>query len=170
MFLYTTLQICIQCLTDLIFLLVDVKSILKTPQSALLYHYLGQSFESDYPDLWFLHPCLIMNLETPRCSWLWSFPKPNVCLFVIWETLLYKSSSMLGGIQWRSAQRGSLLGMILDMRLHGDSMYTAEWRRLAALASYVSFVIMFFAIHQNMGVAQWGNTCWQKLTSQSKPN
>jgi len=24
-----------------------------------------------------------------------------------------------------------------------------------------------FAIHQNMGLAQWGNTCWRKLPSQS---
>jgi len=24
------------------------------------------------------------------------------------------------------------------------------------------FVIKFFAIHQNMGPAQWANTCWQK--------
>jgi len=62
---------------------------------------------------------------------------------------------------------GLLLGTILDMRRHGDSIYTAELTRLAALASFVSFVIKFFAIHQNMGPAQWGNTRWQKLTSQS---
>ena len=30
-----------------------------------------------------------------------------------------------------------------------------------------SISIKFFAIHQNMGPAQWGNTYWQKLTSQS---
>ena len=46
---------------------------------------------------------------------------------------------------------GLLLGIILDMPLRGDSIYTAELRRQAALASYVSFVIKFFAIHQNMG-------------------
>jgi len=54
---------------------------------------------------------------------------------------------------------GLLLGIILAMRHRGDSIYTAEVKRPAALASYVSFVIKFFAIHQNMGVAQWGNTC-----------
>jgi hypothetical protein len=32
-------------------------------------------------------------------------------------------------------------------------------RRLAAQASYVSFVVKFFTIHQNIGPAQWGNTC-----------
>jgi len=56
------------------------------------------------------------------------------------------------------------------MHLRGDSIYAAELRRPAPLASYVSFVIMFFAINQNMGPAQWGNTCWQKLTSQSSRN
>jgi len=49
----------------------------------------------------------------------------------------------------------------------GDSVYTAELRRLAAPASYVSFVIKFFAIHQNMGPAQLANTRWQKCISQS---
>jgi hypothetical protein len=54
--------------------------------------------------------------------------------------------------------------MLLDMRLRGDSIYTVELRSPAALASYVSFAIKFFAIHQNMGQAQWRNKCWQKLT------
>jgi hypothetical protein len=60
-----------------------------------------------------------------------------------------------------------LPGMILDTRLRGDSIYTVEWKRMAALASYVLCVIKFFAIDQNMGPAQWGNTSWEKLTSQS---
>jgi len=60
-----------------------------------------------------------------------------------------------------------LLGIILDIHLHGDFICTAELRSPAALESYVSFAIEFFAIHQNMGPAQWGITCWQKLTSQS---
>jgi len=47
-----------------------------------------------------------------------------------------------------------LLGMIGDMCLHGDSVYTAELKRPAALPSYVSCVIKFFAIHQNMGPPQ----------------
>jgi len=59
---------------------------------------------------------------------------------------------------------------ILDMPLRGDFTCTVELRRPAALESYVSFVTKFFAIHQNMGQAQWGNICLQKLTSQSEMN
>jgi len=59
---YTTSQKCMQCLTDESFLLLTVRSIFKNPQSALLYRYLQQSFESDYPDFEFLRPCLIQNL------------------------------------------------------------------------------------------------------------
>jgi hypothetical protein len=65
------------------------------------------------------------------------------------------------------ARRGVWLGIIPDMRRPGDSIYTTELKQLVDLASDVSFVIKFFAIHQNMGPAQLGNTCWQKLTSQS---
>jgi len=65
------------------------------------------------------------------------------------------------------AGSGLLRGITLDMRLRGDSIYIAELKRLAAPASYVSFVIKFCAIHQNMGLAQWANTCWQKRISQS---
>jgi len=93
--------------------------------------------------------------------------KMNVSLFGIWATLPYKSCLMLGGLQWMYARSGILLGKIQDMRLRGDSIYTAELRRQAILVTYVSFVIKFIAIHQNIGPAQWGNTCWQKLTSQS---
>jgi len=77
---------------------------------------------------------------------------------------------MLGGLQWMYARSGLLSGTVLDMHLSGDSIYTAELKRLAALASYVSFVIKFFAIHQNMGPGQWANTCWQKRTSLSSMN
>jgi hypothetical protein len=41
------------------------------------------------------------------------------------------------------------------MRRGGDSFYTAELLELVALASYVSFVIKFFTIHQNMGQQDW---------------
>jgi len=51
-----------QCLTDLIIILVAVESIFKNPQSALLYRYFWQSLESDYPAFEFLPPCLIHNL------------------------------------------------------------------------------------------------------------
>ena len=91
----------------------------------------------------------------------------NLALFVIWATLHCKSFLVGGGIQWMKARSGLLLGMIVDMHRHGDSIYTAKVKPPAALASYVSFVIKFLAIFQNMGPAQWGNTCLQKLTSQS---
>jgi len=54
-----------------------------------------------------------------------------------------------------------LVGVILDMLLCGVNMYTAKLGRLAPPAWYVSFLINFFAIHQNMGLAQCGNTCWK---------
>jgi hypothetical protein len=40
--------------------------------------------------------------------------------------------------------------MILNMGLCGNSVSTVEFRRAAALASYVSFVSKFFPLHQNM--------------------
>jgi hypothetical protein len=43
--------------------------------------------------------------------------------------------------------------MILDMFLDGDYICTAELRRPAALGTYLTFVITFFAIYQNMGPA-----------------
>jgi hypothetical protein len=51
-----------------------------------------------------------------------------------------------------------LLVITLDMGLSGDSIYIAELKRLATPASYVSFVIKFSAMDQNMGPAQWANT------------
>jgi len=44
----------------------------------------------------------------------------------------------------------------------GNSICTVEWRSQEVLAAYASFVIKFFTIHQNMGLAEWGNTSWQK--------
>ena len=52
-----------------------------------------------------------------------------------------------------------MLGINLDMCLQGEINRAVELRRLAARESYVSFIIKFFAIHQNMGPAEWGNTC-----------
>jgi len=46
--LYSTLQIWMQCVTDLIIFLVAVKSIFKNPNSALLYRYSRQSLELEY--------------------------------------------------------------------------------------------------------------------------
>jgi len=165
--LYSTSQICMQCLTDLFIFLVAVESIFKNPQLSLLYRYFRQSLESEYPASWFLPPCPIQNLWTAHCSTLWYLPKMNMSSFVIWVTLHCKPSSMLGGLRWMKARSGLLFGTIPDMCCRGDSIYTAELRRPAALASFVLFVFEFFAIHQNIGPAQWGNTCCQKLTSQS---
>jgi len=71
--------------------------------------------------------------------------KNEEVFFVIWPTLLYKSHSTLGGLQWMWAQSVLLVGIILDMRLHGTSICTAESRTPASLASYILFVIKFFA-------------------------
>ena len=71
----TTSHICMQCLTDLICLLVAVKRIFKNPQSGLLYRFFRQSFELDYPAVKFLPPCQIQILSTPCCSRFWSVPK-----------------------------------------------------------------------------------------------
>jgi len=51
-----------QCLTDLILILVAVESIFKEPQSALLYRDFRQSLGSDYPAFEFLPPCMIHYL------------------------------------------------------------------------------------------------------------
>jgi len=98
--LYSTSQLCMQCLTDLIIFLVAVESIFKNPHSALLYCYFRQSLKSKYLAFHFLPPCRIHNLWTPHCSRLWSLPKLNASLFVVWATLNCKSSLMLGGFQW----------------------------------------------------------------------
>jgi len=151
MSLYTSSQICMHCLTDPIFLLVAVVSIIKNLQSALLYRDFRQSFESDYHAFSFLQPCCIQNLWTPQCSRLWSLQKMNWSLFVSWVTSLCKSSLMFGGLQWMLSRISLVLRIILDMCLRGDSIYTAALRRQASLAAYLSFVIKFFAIHRNMG-------------------
>jgi len=165
--LYTTSQLCMQCLKDPILWLVAVQWIIRNAQSALLYWYFRLSIESDHPAVWLLPPCQIQNLGTPCCSRLWYLPKIHLSSFVMVATLIPKSSSMLGGLQWMYTRSSLLLWIFLDMRLCADFIYTAEWRRPAAQELYVSFGIKFFAIHQNMGLTQWGNTCWEKLISQS---
>jgi hypothetical protein len=152
--LYSTSQLFMQCLTDLIIFVVAVESIFKNPHSALLYRYFRQSLESECPAYEYLVPCQIPNHWTHHCSRLWSHPRMNVSLFVIYATLHSKSSFMLGGFQWMKAWSRQLLEIILDMCHRGDSIYTAELRRPAALASYVSYVIKFFTIHQNMAPVQ----------------
>jgi len=73
---------------------------------------------------------------------------------------------MLGVLLWMWAQNILLVGIILDMHLHGVTIYTAELMRPVAVVVYVSFVIKYFAMHQNMEPAQRGTTGWQKGTSQ----
>jgi hypothetical protein len=90
-------------------------------------------------------------------------------LFVILATLHNKMSSTHDWHKGMYARSGLLFGIIFNMRSRGDSIYTVELKKSAALGEYVLFVIKFFAIHQNMGPAQWGTTCWQKLKSQSYP-
>jgi len=46
---------------------------------------------------------------------------------------------------------GQLLGIILDMRLHVDSICTVELKTPSALPSDGLFVIKFCAIHHIMG-------------------
>ena len=156
-----------QCLTDLIVLLVVEESTLKNPQSAWQYGYIRQFLQSDHPVFQLLPPYSIEHLWTPPCSWLWSRPNMTEVLFVIGATLHLKLFWILGGLKWLRARSGLLLGKILKMHRHGDSIYTAKSMRLADLVSDPSFVIKFFAIHQNIGPAQWGNICSQKLTSLS---
>jgi len=132
--MYSTSQICMQCLIDVIILPVAVESIFQNPQSALLYRYFQQSLKWDYPASKYLPPCRIQNLWTPHCPRLWSLPKMNLSLLAIWATWLCKSSSMLGGLQWIWTWSGLLLGIILDMCLRGDYIYTVEVRCPAALA------------------------------------
>jgi hypothetical protein len=163
--MYSTSQICTQCLTELICLLVVVEWIFKNSQYALQYHFVHKHFESDQPAFQFIPPRQIPNLWAPLYSRLWSLPKMNMTWFLISATLYCKSFSMLSWLQWIKARSGLLLWINLDMRCHGDSIYTVELKQQAALASYVSFVFRFFAIHQNMGPAQWGNTSLQKLPS-----
>jgi len=98
--LYSTSQICMQCLTDLIIFLGAVESIFKNPHSALLYHYFRQSLKLEDPAFQFLPPYRIHNVWTPHCSRLWSLSKMNMSLFLVWATLHCQSSSMLGGLQW----------------------------------------------------------------------
>jgi hypothetical protein len=45
-------------------------------------------------------------------------------------------------------------GTTLDLRICGVSVCTVELRKLTVLESYISFVMQFFGIHQNMGPAQ----------------
>jgi len=77
---------------------------------------------------------------------------------------------MLGGFSWMYARNVLLLGIILDIRLHAGCICTAELSWTAAVELYVSFLIKFFAIHQNLGSTPLGNTCWQKLTLHSYMN
>jgi len=60
--LYSTLQKCMQCVTDMIIFLVAVESIFMNPQSAVMHRNTRQSLESDYPAFKVLPPGRIHRL------------------------------------------------------------------------------------------------------------
>lgn len=66
------------------------------------------------------------------------------------------------------AQSVLLIGIILDLCNLGDSMYTAEVSIPGALALYVLFIIVFFAINQSIIPALLGDSCWQSTQSKVK--
>jgi hypothetical protein len=66
---------------------------------------------------------------------------------------------MLGGLLLIYALSILLLGIYLHKQLHCDTIYISDCGRRATLAPCVLFVILFFAIHQNIGYANFGNTC-----------
>jgi len=151
-----------RCLTDLTFALaVGLESIFQNQLSTVLKRNFWHSLKSNYPTFKSLPPCLIQHVCKPLCQRLWSLPTMNMSLFVIWVALRLKPYLMLGGHLWIYAQSGLLLGIFGDKLLGGDSICTAELRGLEVQAPYVSCVNKFFTIHQNMGPAQYGNTCWQ---------
>jgi len=76
-----------QCLTDPIFWLGVVESIFKNPHSTLLYCYFRHSLKSDQPVFQFIPAWQIENLWTHLSSRLWSLPKMNLSLLVIWALL-----------------------------------------------------------------------------------
>jgi len=160
-----------QCLTGLtLLLLIALESILKNQHSSQQYCTYWHRFKSDYVAVKFLPPYRIKHLSIPCCWRWWYHPIMNVFWFVIWTTLLYKSYSMLRRLLRMWAQSVQLVGRILDMHHHGGSICIEALRRPADVASYVLFVIKFFAIHRNIGPAQWATTCWHNRTSRSWTN
>jgi len=94
---YTTSQILMQRLTNLIFLLAPVESIVKNPQSASLPHYFLHSLEVKYLAFKSLPPCRIHDLWTPQCSRLLSLPKMKVSYWrFTWPYFAYYLWRMLG--------------------------------------------------------------------------
>jgi len=163
----TTSQLYMECLTDLIFFARSSRVNIKESAFCITITFL--SAVSRVGLSCFVIPTAMLETKSLNTLLLEVIipSKMDVSLFVIWATLLCKSSSMLCGLQWMQPPNVLLLRITLDMCLHGNFICTVELRRLAALKWYVLCVIKFFAIHQHMGPAQWGKTCWQKLTSQS---
>ena len=114
--------------------------------------------------------CRIHILQIPHCQMLWDLPKMNFSSIPIWSTMHCISYSMLGELRWMSARSIQLLGILSDLCLHGNSICTAVLHTPGALVSYVSFVMKFFVIHQNLGPAQSGNSCGQRRKSLSSMN
>jgi len=111
----------------------------------------------------FLPQCCIQAPSVPRCERIWFFPTMTESVFLIWATSHYNTYFMLDWHLQMSAQNILLIGISLDMQLHHISLCIVEVRRLAGLASCVSFVIKSFAMQQSMRPAQWWNTFSQSI-------
>jgi len=99
-----------------------------------------------------------------------SLPTMNGSLFVIWATSLHISHLMIWEFQRISAHSIPFLEISIEMRICGDSVCSAQFKRLLSPVSYISFVINFFASHQNMWPAEWGNTYYQMVVFETVPN
>jgi len=147
MFWYTTTQISMQCFTDYTYiLLIALESIFNNQGCTLLYGNFTQPLKANYTGSKLLPQCQIQDLLIPYCERLWHYPKMNVLSFVIQAAWLFKSYLMFSRFLWIWAWSVPLLGINLNMPLPGSSICTAELMRLAALASYGYFVIIFFAM------------------------
>jgi len=96
--------------------------------------------------------------------------KPGYVLFVIWVTLHYTSNLIVSELLWMLAPSMLCGGISQDLRVCGALIPTAEFLRQASHSSYILFVIRLFAIHHNMGLAEYGNTYWQKHKFQYEIN
>jgi hypothetical protein len=104
-----------------------------------------------------LNPLLLIVIISSKNDCSWNHDLSDLTVQVIFDT------------SWAAKNGGSQRPIALINCSYVslcNSIDTAVLRRLAALASYVSFVIKSFAIHQIMSPAQWGSTSWQTLISQ----
>jgi hypothetical protein len=148
------------------FLPVALESWFKNPLCTLQQHNFWQTLRLDYPASECVPQRRIQNPKRPHLVKLLSLGTMHLSLFVIGDTIHCKSSFMISALQRLWTWNVRLVGMSLDMVLCCDIICTSELSSWAAMVSYISFVINFVANHQNVGLVQWGNTCWQKLRCQ----